>query len=235
MYAIDVIQEVKRHASKKRADVLSRFFKTGPGQYGEGDIFLGLTVPVSRDIAKKYTSLPLEEIQKLLADDIHEVRLIGLLILVEKYEKAKDKDEKLKIAQFYMMNRSQVNNWDLVDLSAPKILGEFVFEYPSQKRMLDAFVSSRILWEKRIAIVATYAFIRRGKFDETVRIAELLMSDKHDLIHKAVGWMLREVGKRDERVLEDFLKKHHKKMPRTMLRYALERLSNEKKKKYMAR
>jgi 3-methyladenine DNA glycosylase AlkD len=204
------------------------FFKTGPGQYGEGDSFLGVSVPQSRKIAKKHQAVDLDAVKVLVHSDIHEERLVGLLILVHKYDSG---DE--GIVDFYLENLKHVNNWDLVDLSAPCILGAALAD--KDRSLLFKLARSDCLWEKRIAIVATLYFIRRNEFEETIGIAELLLHDRHDLIHKAVGWMLREVGKRDVAVLEKFLSRHHQEMPRTMLRYAIERLPEKKKKFFMSR
>ncbi|MBS3080209.1 DNA alkylation repair protein [Candidatus Pacearchaeota archaeon] len=213
----------------KRAEINKRFFKTNEGEYGYGDIFLGITVPQCRILAKQFLNLRLEDIKILLNDNIHEKRLIGLLMLVEKFKKA-DKKDKEKIYNFYLDNLNGVNNWDLVDLTADKIIGNFLLD--KDKEILYKLTTGNI-WERRIAIISTFAFIKKNKFDDTFRISEILMNDKEDLIHKAVGWMLREVGKRDKKQLEEFLYKHYKKMPRTMLRYAIEKFENEKRIKYL--
>src|SRR3989344_4762010 len=224
-------KEMLELASAEKAKVSSWFFKTGKGQYGEGDVFLGLTVPEQRLIAKKYVDLPFPDIKKLLDSKYHEHRLTGLLILVKRYEKANDEKEKKQIIDFYLKSRRAVNNWDLVDLSAPRMLGEYL--YGKDKAILYRFAYSQNLWERRIAVLATFWFISKGKFEDSLKIAKLLVTDQHDLIHKAVGWMLREIGKRDEKELIKFLDKHYKKMPRTMLRYSIERLGEKKKKHYM--
>jgi len=226
-------KEMLELASAEKAKVSSWFFKTGKGQYGEGDVFLGLTVPEQRLIAKKYVDLPFPDIKKLLDSKYHEHRLTGLLILVKRYEKANDEKEKKQIIDFYLKSRRAVNNWDLVDLSAPRMLGEYL--YGKDKAILYKFAYSQNLWERRIAVLATFWFISKGKFEDSLKIAKLLVTDQHDLIHKAVGWMLREIGKRDEKELIKFLDKHYKKMPRTMLRYSIERLGEKKKKHYMKR
>ncbi len=227
---MDAFTELQSYADPKRAAISLRFFKTGKGQYGEGDHFIGVTVPQSRLIAKKYRALPLKEIKLLLANPIHEARLLALLILVEQFRNAEEKEQK-EIFDFYLVNRTTINNWDLVDSSADKILGAYLFDRDTA--LLHTFASSNDLWERRIAIVATFYFIKQNRFEETFRIAELLLSDTHDLIHKAVGWMLREVGKRDQATLERFLLKHYTKMPRTMLRYAIERFDKEKRQFYL--
>jgi len=224
--------EIKSLANPERAKISQRFFKTGKGEYGEGDIFIGITVPESRKIAKKYLLLQLEEILELLKSKIHEERLIALLILIEKFKKAKkNKVEKRKVFEFYLNNSQHINNWDLVDLSADKIIGEFLFN--EDKQLLHHYAKSKNIWQRRISIVSTYAFIRKRKFGETLAIAQILINDEHDLIHKAVGWMLREVGKRNSQVLETFLQQHYKIMPRTMLRYSIEKFPKEKRLKYL--
>jgi 3-methyladenine DNA glycosylase AlkD len=213
---------------------LQVFFKTGPGQYGEGDIFLGIVVPKQRILVKKYKELDFDSIQDLLNSKIHEHRLVGALILVEKYKKSdkeKDENSKKKIFEFYLKNAKNINNWDLVDLSAQNIVGKYLLD--KNKAILYKLVKSNNLWEKRIAILSTFEFIKNNKFDDSLKIAELLINDKHDLIHKAVGWMLREIGKRNQEIEESFLKKHCKKMPRTMLRYAIEKFDEKKRKSYL--
>ena len=214
----------------EQAAVLARFFKTGPGQYGEGDRFIGVKVPVTRQVAKEFQGLPLPEVESLLHSAIHEERLLALVILVGQFEKGNGATRKA-IYDFYLANTRHINNWDLVDLSAPQVVGAYL-ESRSRKP-LDRLAKSASLWERRISIVATHWFIRHGDFADTLRIAAKLLADKEDLIHKAVGWMLREVGKRDVRVLEDFLGEHCRTMPRTMLRYAIERFPEEKRRKYL--
>jgi 3-methyladenine DNA glycosylase AlkD len=223
-------QDLKKLANREKAKILQRFFKTGQGEYGEGDVFLGITVPEQRKIAKKYSALPLKEIQKLLSGKIHEHRLTALLILVIKYKEAADNDKK-EIVDFYIKNFRQINNWDLVDLSAEKILGDYLLE--RDKSLLYKLTKSKNLWERRIAIITTFQFIKNNRFNDTLMISEILLNDKHDLIHKAVGWMLREIGKRDQEVEEKFLQKHYRKMPRTMLRYAIEKFDEEKRQFYL--
>ena len=223
-------QELRKIANPKQAKILQRFFKTGKGEYGEGDIFLGIKVPVQRKVSKMYKDLILNDLEKLLNSKIHEERLVSLFILIEQYENADDTLKK-ELYEFYLKNAQNVNNWDLVDLSAPKIVGDYLLNQP--RKVLYQLAKSKNLWEKRIAIVGTFAFIRNNEFEDTLAIAEILLNDKHDLIHKATGWMLREVGKRDQKIEEKFLKKYYKKMPRTMLRYAIERFCEEKRKFYM--
>ena len=223
-------EKIKRVSNKKHAEAMLWFFKTGKGEYGEGDIFAGIKVPVQRKIAKEFLNLNFTELKELLKSKVHEERLIALLILVEKYEKGEEK-EKDKIFRFYINNRKGINNWDLVDLSAPKIIGHYLLN--KDKKLLYDFAKSENLWDRRIAILATYSFIKSGNFDDALRISDLLLNDKHDLIHKAVGWMLREVGKKKLAVEEIFLQPRYDKMPRTMLRYAIEKFPETKRKKYL--
>jgi len=230
-----MLDQLKRDLSQlnnpKKIKTLSRFFKTGKGQYGEGDIFLGIPVPEQRKVAKKYVDLSLNSLQKLLFNKIHEYRLTALIILVSKYKKA-DNLNKSKIFNFYLKNTKNINNWDLVDLSAPKIVGNYLID--KDKDILYKLAKSNDLWERRIAILATFTFIRRDNFKDALNISELLLHDNHDLIHKAVGWMLREIGKRDQKTEEHFLKKHSFEMPRTMLRYAIEKFEKKKRKFYLS-
>ncbi len=223
----DARAELARLADPAKAQVLERLFKTGKGQYGEGDVFIGVTVPQSRRVAMKCTSVTLEDVKGLLYSKIHEERLVALLILVQK-----SKADPESVARFYINNISQVNNWDLVDLSAPLILGAYL--EGRDRSILYQLAASGKLWERRIAIIATQHFIRKGDFADTLKISEMLLGDSHDLMHKAVGWMLREVGKRDLAAEEEFLQRHRKKMPRTALRYAIERFPEEKRRAYMA-
>jgi 3-methyladenine DNA glycosylase AlkD len=230
--AADVRKELKSMADPDKAAILQRFFKTGPGQYGEGDIFIGVMVPQSRQVAKKFSQLPLGEVRTLLYSCIHEERLVALLILAWRYSSASSSREKEEIVKFYLDNIKQVNNWDLVDLSAPNILGAHLVDRDDKRRLLYRLAGSENVWERRIAIVATHHFIRNGDFSDTLKIAEMLLQDRHDLIHKAAGWMLREVGKRDAAAEEAFLEKHCSVMPRTMLRYAIEWLPESKRSRY---
>lgn len=232
----NICSDLNNLKNPEKARDLQRFFKTGKGEYGEGDIFLGIVVPLQRRVAKKYLDLSLDDLQKLLDSKIHEYRLTALFILVAKFKKAENKKE---IVDFYLKNTKNINNWDLVDLSAPNILGEYLVD--KNRSILYKLVRSIIIWERRIAVLATFAFIkkkqdcfsRNNNFDDSLKIAEILIDDKHDLIHKAVGWMLREVGKRDLKTEEDFLKKFYKKMPRTMLRYAIEKMDETKRQGYL--
>lgn len=227
---VNLQKEILKAQDKKKAKILAGFFKTAKGQYGEGDVFLGLTVPKQREIAKRYLDLTLSQIQKLLNSKYHEFRLCALLILIAKYAKS-DEKTKAKIVSFYLKNTQRINNWDLVDLSAEYILGSYLLE--RNKSPLYRLAKSKNLWEKRIAIIATFFFIRRNQFTDTFKIAKMLLSDKHDLIHKACGWMLREVGKKDEEVLIEFLNTYKSKLPRTTLRYAIERLTLEQRTEYL--
>ena len=223
-------KEIKKLSSPKRAKSSAWFFKTGKGEYGEGDIFVGLTVPVCRKLAQEYSDLELIEIKKLLKSKIHEKRLIALLILVHNYQSGTDA-EKLKIYRFYLKFAKFVNNWDLVDLSAHKIVGASLSG--KSKTILYKLARSKNLWGKRIAIISTAWFVNNHQFSDTLKISKILLKDQHDLIHKAVGWMLREVGKRDQRVEEAFLRKHYKRMPRIMLRYAIERFPEKRRQAYL--
>lgn len=223
---------LKKAADKKTAIQTQKFFKTGKGEYGEGDIFIGITVPECRELAKKYEHLSLLQIKKHLQSKIHEERQVALMILSAQYKKA-NKKQKEKIFKYYLKNKEHINNWDLVDGSAWEIVGAHLLD--KDKDILHVLATSRRLWDRRIAIVSTMHFIRNNHFDTTLQLAEEFMNDKEDLMHKATGWLLREVGKKDQKRLEIFLDRHHKTMPRTMLRYAIERLAPEKKKHYMRR
>ena len=223
---VSIEKELQGKKDPIRAKILSRFFKTGKGEYGEGDIFLGIVVPIQRAIAKKYKDVSLKEIQKLLDSKIHEYRLTGLLVLVEKY-----KEDKELVYNFYIKNFRNINNWDLVDLTAPKIMGDFLKD--KKKDILYSLAISDDLWERRISIIVTFAFIKDNDFKDALKISKILLNDKHDLIHKAVGWMLREIGKRDKEVETEFLDKHYRFMPRTMLRYSIEKFNPREKEFYM--
>ena len=229
------MNEIKRSlsacADKEKAKILQGFFKTGIGQYGEGDIFLGVVVPKLRKICKDFwKTISISEIQGMLNSKIHEERLLALFMLVEKYKKSEDKEKK-EIFEFYLSNTRNINNWDLVDLSAPNIVGDYLLG--TNRRILYKLVKSKNLWERRISVLSTFAFIRKGEFEDALKISEILISDEHDLIHKAVGWMLREIGKRDLNVLKAFLKTRYKTMPRTMLRYSIEKFPEDLRKKYL--
>jgi len=220
-------KEFQKLINPRQAAILQRFFKTGKGEYGEGDIFLGIKVPEQRKIAKKYINLSLTELENLLNSTIHEYRFTALVILSAKYKKG---NEKKAIFDFFIKNIENINNWDLVDCFAPSIVGDFLQD--KKRDILYKLCRSRNIWKKRIAIISTFAFIRKNGFEDAFAISKVLLNDKHDLIHKAVGWMLREIGKRDQNAQEMFLQKHYKAMPRTMLRYAIEKFSKEKRELY---
>jgi 3-methyladenine DNA glycosylase AlkD len=225
---------LEKEKNPAKAKILQKFFKTGPKEYGEGDIFLGITVPVQRKIAKEFENLSLKDIQELLNSNIHEKRFIALLILIKQYNKhEKEKNENLKkeIFEFYLKNTKNINNWDLVDISAPNIVGNYLLG--KDKARLYNLARSENLWERRISVISTFSFIKNNEFNDGLKISEILLSDKQDLIHKAVGWMLREIGKKNSLILENFLKKHYRNMPRTMLRYAIEKFFFEKRKMYL--
>ena len=213
-----------------KAKDLQRFFKTGPGEYGEGDEFLGIPVPVLRKLAKTWGSLSLKQVRALLTSRIHEERMVALLILMDMVKKG-DGPIQEKIYRLYMAHTPYVNNWDLVDVSAEHIVGAYLWD--KDKTPLHHLARSDCVWDRRIAVLATFHFIKRGQFDPTLHVAQRLLADKHDLIHKAVGWMLREIGKRDMGIEEGFLKKHYAQMPRTMLRYAIEKFPETKRQKYL--
>jgi 3-methyladenine DNA glycosylase AlkD len=223
-------KEIKTLSSPEVSKTMQWFFKTGKGDYGEGDVFVGLKVPTQRKLARGFKDLAFADLRILLNSPVHEERLISLFILVDKYGKGDD-EEKEVIFTFYLKNRKGINNWDLVDLSAPKIIGKHLLK--KDKSLLFNFALSKNLWERRIAVLSTYEFIRNNDFAVTLQISEILLHDEHDLIHKAVGWMLREIGKRDLQAEENFLKVNYKKMPRTMLRYAIEKFPEIKRKKYL--
>jgi 3-methyladenine DNA glycosylase AlkD len=212
------------------ASTSRRFFKTGPGEYGEGDIFRGIRVPVLRELAKEYRSITPAEAERLFDSKFHEDRLLALLLLVRLYSRG-DEATREKIYRLYLKSTRFINNWDLVDSSAEHIVGAFLWD--KSRGPLRRLAKSKDLWERRIAIIATFHFIKRGEFAETFDIARTLLSDREDLIHKAVGWMLREIGKRDPEVEEEFLKENYSRMPRVMLRYAIERFPEEKRRRYL--
>lgn len=223
---IFILAELKKYANQENAKILQRFFKTGKGEYGEGDVFIGVRVPDIRKVAKENKDISLKKVEKLLQNKIHEARLLGLLILT--YKKL-DKE----IYDLYLRNTKYVNNWDLVDLTAHKIVGKYLEN--KNRNILYKLAKSKSLWEKRISIISCFWFIKDKDFEDAIKISEILLHDKHDLIHKAVGWMLREIGNRDQCTEEKFLDKYHKVMPRTMLRYSIERFSDKKRKYYMKR
>lgn len=222
--------DLRKCGNKEKAGILQRFFKTGPGEYGHGDIFLGIAVPTLRNFAKLYQGLEFDDVMQLLKSRFHEERLLSLLILIIGYRKA-DLPGKRRIYRAYLNHSGYINNWDLVDVTAKHIVGAFLRD--KDRAPLYKLARSGFLWERRIAIMSTFHFIEDNDFEDTFKIAKILISDPHDLIHKAVGWMLREVGKRDMASEERFLKKYHAVMPRTMLRYAVERFMATKKRKYL--
>jgi 3-methyladenine DNA glycosylase AlkD len=223
-----ITKQLKALGNKTAAEHAMRFFKTGSGQYGEGDLFLGIRAPVLRKIAKEHQSIALDDAVELLQSPLHEVRMLALFIMVLQYKRG---GNETAIYRAYLANTHRVNNWDLVDGSAADILGAHLFERP--RAPLYKLAKSKSLWERRIAIIATFYFIRRNQFDDTLAIADLLLNDQEDLMHKAVGWMLREVGKRDLKIEEDFLLPRYKQMPRTLLRYAIERFPEPKRLSYL--
>ena len=223
-------KELQKYASKERANILQRFFKTGHGEYGEGDVFLGIKVPEIRIISKQYKDLPISQIKILLKSKFHEERLLALLILVIQYKKENDRSKK-NICELYLKNTKYINNWDLIDLTAHHIVGDFLDN--KLKTPLFKLANSKSLWERRISILSSFYYIKNNHFNTSLEISAILLNDKEDLIHKAVGWMLREIGKRNQKIEEAFLKKHYKIMPRTMLRYAIEKFPERKRKSYL--
>lgn len=234
-----VKREIKKSSDPERAKFMARYFKTGKGQYAEGDKFYGLTAPQIRAFAKKYEKIAtIRDIEMLLETGWHEERVMALVMLVKMYQKA-GSGEKKKIAYFYLDHTDYINNWDLVDISAPKIIGNYLYENPVERKLLIDLAKSPNLWRRRIAVLSTMYFIGQGRFDETLMLAEMLLNDKHDLMHKAVGWALREVGKRDMKALTEFLNQKKSKtplccrMPRTMLRYAIEKFPESERQRYL--
>ncbi len=226
----EIKDKLKKLGNNKRAEQSRRYFKTGPGEYGEGDIFVGIRVPELRKLSRAYRDIPLETTEILLNSPIHEERLLALLILVLKYA-GSDTGEQKRIYRLYLKNTRFVNNWDLVDASAHYIVGPFLMD--KNKRPLYRLAASKNIWDRRIAIMSTFHYIRQNIYSETLKIADTLISDNEDLIHKAVGWMLREIGKRDLQTEEEFLRPRYKAMPRTMLRYAIERFPAAKRQRYL--
>ena len=227
----DVIRrELEDLQNPQRALFSLRFFKTAPGEYAEGDLFRGIAATPLRRIAKEYRDLSLKEVRGLLRSEYHEDRLVALLILIHHYDAGTDRVKKM-IYELYLKNTKFINNWDLVDASAPHIVGAYLWD--KDRKPLSKLALSKILWERRIAILATFHFIKRGDVSETLKLALLLLSDPEDLIHKAVGWMLREVGKRNAKAAESFLRTHYPQMPRTMLRYAIEKYPPAKRRQFL--
>lgn len=229
----DVQKRLRQLALKERKKTNEWFFKTGKGEYGYGDKFIGVSMPDARKVAKQFLELPFPEIKKLFSSPIHEERMVGHLILVYLFEKGSEPERK-EIYNFYLKHTKHINNWDLVDTSAHKIVGAHLFKQKKNARnILYELARSKNMWERRISIIATAWFINQNDFIDTIKISKMLLTDEEDLLHKAVGWMLREVGKRDVKMLEKFLKQHYKTMPRTMLRYAIEKFPETKRKKYL--
>ena len=228
MKVSDLKSELENLSNHDKKAAYQWFFKTGKGEYGEGDIFIGVTMPDLHKLAKKYKNLEFDEIRELLKNPIHEHRMVGLLILVLKYEK-----KKKEVFEFYLKNISAANNWDLIDITAPKVIGKYLLDNPKKITLLYDFANSNNLWKKRISIISTMTFIKNDKFEDTINISKILLKDKHDLIHKAVGWMLREIGKKNEAKLKEFLSRHINSMSRTTLRYSIEKLDNEERLHYL--
>lgn len=231
MTSEELIAELKAQADPEKAEHSHRFFKSGKGEYAEGDLFLGIRVPDQRVVARKYKTLPFEEIKPLMHHAYHEIRLTAVLLLTYKRNK-KNSDE---VARFYLNNLEGVNNWDLVDSSCHKILGPWMTEHPEKRQILYDFTQSGDLWKKRIAMVTCYHFIKKDDFEDTLNLAKILLQDSHDLIHKAVGWMLREAGHRNREIETAFLDKHADHMPRTMLRYAIEKFEEPLRQHYLSK
>lgn len=223
---------LRQAADPTQAAQLGRFFKTGPGEYGEGDRFIGVRVPVLRALAREFEGISLSGAVELLQSAVHEERMLALLLLVRRYERSRDEETKRCVYDLYLANTARINNWDLVDVTVARIVGAHL--ETRDRRKLDALARSADLWQRRMAIIATHRFIRRGEFADALRIADMLLGDREDLIHKAVGWMLREVGNRDRAAEEAFLRTRYKRMPRTMLRYAIEKFPAPLRRRYLA-
>jgi 3-methyladenine DNA glycosylase AlkD len=234
MKASLALEELKGYGKKSRVSDLARFYKTGPGEYAEGDLFLGGTVPQTRSVANSYKNLELVEVQKLFNSPFHEARLCAAIILNLQFKAAKSSQERKRIFDFYLkqVRAERINNWDIVDVSAPW-MGVYLLEIDDPMPLLIEFSKSKSLWQRRVSIILTFALIRAGDLEPTLIISEALLKDKEDLIHKAVGWMLREMGKKDVMLLRGFLKQHSHEMPRTMLRYAIERIPEKERKKWL--
>ncbi|PKM92105.1 MAG: DNA alkylation repair protein [Euryarchaeota archaeon HGW-Euryarchaeota-1] len=223
--------KLKKLSNPEKAKQMQRFFKTRKGEYAEGNIFIGVSVPNLRKIAAECKEkFLLDDLQEILNSKIHEKKSVALFVLVETYKKS-DETGKEEIFEFYLKNTKNITNWDLVDVSSPKIIGNYLLN--KDRKILYKLAKSKDLWERRIAIISTFEFIKSNQFEDTLKLSKILLNDRHDLIHKAVGWMLREVGKRDLKAEEKFLKQHYKQMPRTMFRYAIEKFNKEKKQKYL--
>jgi 3-methyladenine DNA glycosylase AlkD len=234
MTASLALADLRAFTKKARISDLARFYKTGPGEYAEGDLFLGGTVPQTRSVAKKYQNLELKELEKLFNSPFHEARLCAAIILNHQFEKSKQPQDRKKLFEFYLkqVKANHVNNWDLVDVSAPR-MGAYLTEVDDPMPLLLKLSKSKSLWERRVSMILTFALIRAGDLEPTIIIAESLLKDDQDLIHKASGWMLRELGKRDVMMLRRFLSEHAHEMPRTMLRYAIEKLPERERKQWL--
>jgi len=223
-------KDLKKKSNREKAAVLQRFFKTGPGEYAEGDVFLGIKMPDTRQIAGKYSDVPLDDIKKLLKARVHEERMTALLIMVSKFKKGNEKERK-ELYRVYLDNTENINNWDLVDATAEHVVGAYLED--KEKKPLYRLAGSSSMWERRISVLSTFRYIKKHSFDDALRISEILIDDKEDLIHKAVGWMLREIGKRDIKKEKAFLERKYKNMPRTMLRYAIEKFPEKERQAYL--
>lgn len=229
----EIIQKIKQLGDPERAKHSTRYFKTGKGQYGEGDVFLGLTNPEIRTIPSEYAKVTsFDDIEKLLQSEFHEVRLCGLLILVEKYHKSNESGKK-EVFDFYLSNTKGINNWDLVDVTCPKIVGDYLLNHQEEREILYTLAKSKNLWERRISIISTFAFIRSNQLEDSIKLSKILLNDKEDLMHKAVGWTLREIYKRDKKLAIKFLDENLAQMPRVMLRYAIEKMPEEERLGYL--
>ena len=231
-------KELRRFANSENRKINERFFKTGPGEYGAGDRFIGVKIPECRKVARKFHDLGFPDLKKLLQSPIHEDRILALLILRPQFERAgkdQNQSEQERIFEFYLSLKDRVNNWDLVDVSAPYIPGPYIFAHSSRRKEVLGLASSTSMWDRRIAILSTFYFIRQNRFSETLTLARKYLNDPEDLMHKATGWMLREVGKRDIAVLRGFLDRHVRRMPRTMLRYSIEKMGKRERLDYMKR
>ncbi len=230
MSLVAIRSRLKELANPQSAKILQGFFKTGPGQYGEGDVFIGIKIPPLRKVAREFQDASRDTVKPLLQSPIHEERTLALMILTRAFEKGEDARRK-EIYTFYVEHLAFINNWDLVDGSAPYIVGPYLWK--RDRAVLYKWVKSRSLWERRIAILSTFYFIRQKEFADALKLSAILLREEHDLIHKAVGWMLREIGKRDIDVEETFLREHCREMPRTMLRYAIEKFPEDKRRMYL--
>ena len=233
MTSADILSKLLSVSNPKQAAFLQRFFKTKPGQYAEGDMFLGIRVPVLREIAKANRATPLEEIAILIQNPYHEARFCALLLLMDHFKRSKEVAEKERCFQFYLQHTAYINNWDLVDVSCTHIIGSWLMD--KDRQILYRLAESKNMWEQRIAIVSTLAFVRKGQFHDTLELVKKLITHPHDLIHKAMGWVLREVGKKERLLLTTFLNEHATRLPRTTLRYAIEHYPEEERKAFLLR